>query len=108
MKRIHLGELEELVLLMVGVLHDEAYGVGIKEEIEQRTGRKVNISAVHTALRRLENKGFARSRLGGATATRGGRRKRFFTLTISGKAALDHIYVVRSQLWQQIPKIKFA
>lgn len=107
MHRTNLGELEELVLLMVGVLHDEGYGVSIKAEIEKQTGRIINISALHSSLKRLEDKGYVRSRLGGATATRGGRRKRFFELTISGKAALDQIHLVRSQLWQQIPKIKF-
>lgn len=108
MYRTNLGELEELVLLMVGVLHNEGYGVSIKEEIEKRTGRIINISALHTALKRLEDKGYVRSRLGGATATRGGRRKRFFELTISGKAVLDQTRLLRDQLWQQIPNIKFT
>ena len=53
MHRIHLGEFEELVLLLVAVLHGNAYGVSVMEEIEQQTGRSVNISAVHAALRRL-------------------------------------------------------
>ena len=108
MHRTNLGELEELVLLMVGVLHNDGYGVSIKEGIEERTGRIINISALHSSLKRLEDKGYVRSRLGGATATRGGRRKRFFELAISGKAALDQIYLTRSQLWQQIPKIRFT
>ena len=108
MQRTYLGEFEELVLLIVGILHDEAYGVAVLEEIEKQTGRKNNISAVHSALRRLEEKGFTRSRMGGATAMRGGRRKRFFSLTVAGKGALDRVHSIRDRLWHQIPKISFS
>ncbi len=107
MERINLGEFEEIVLLLVGVLQDEAYGVAIMEELEKQTGRRVNISAVHSALRRLEQKGFVTSHLGGATTKRGGRRKRLFKLTGAGVQMLAQARELRNNLWRQIPKIAF-
>ncbi|MDX2245368.1 MAG: PadR family transcriptional regulator [Bacteroidia bacterium] len=108
MGRAYLGEFEELVLLMVGVLNEEAYGVAIQDEIKGKADRSVNISAVHTALHRLEEKGYVKSYMGGATAERGGRRKRLFSLTASGKHALDQTRELRNELWQNIPKIAFS
>ena len=105
MKGTYLGELEELILLTVGVLYQNAYGVAIQSEIENQVGRKLNISAVHAVLKRLEDKGFITSSLGGATEERGGRRKRLFTLTSMGKKALDVANEMRTQLYNQIPKI---
>lgn len=104
MHRINLGEFEELVLLVVGVLNDDAYGVAVMEEIKNQTQRKINISAVHSALRRLEDKGFLKSAMGGATSERGGRRKRIFQLTHSGKLAINQIKELRNKLWDQIPE----
>ena len=108
MNRTNLGEFEELVLLVVGVLRDEAYGVGVMEEIEKQTGRPVNISAVHTALHRLEDKGYLISKLGGVSSERGGRRKRIFQLTHGGKIALNHVKELRNRLWNQIPDIALS
>ena len=105
MQRINLGEFEELVLLIVAILHNNAYGVAVMEEIESQTGRKINISAVHSALDRLERKGFLKSFIGGATRERGGRRKRFFQITTAGKGALDFIKEQRNRLHDQIPGI---
>jgi len=105
MKRTYLGELEELILLTVGVLYEKAYGVAVMEEIENQAGRKLNISAVHAVLKRLEEKGFIKSAMGGATAERGGRRKRMFQLTSTGKKALEETNEIRSQLFQQLPKM---
>lgn len=105
MKGTHLGEFEELVLLTVGILYDDAYGLGITDEIEQRTSRTVTVSSVHKALMRLEQKGFLHSRMGGATEARGGRKKRLFTITNSGKEALRDARAMRNQLWQAIPKV---
>lgn len=105
MKGINLGEFEELVLLTVGALFEEAYGVSVMAEIKDKTGRGVNISAVHTALKRLEEKGYVKSRMGGATNARGGRRKRFFLLTAAGKQTLDHAQEVRMQFYNRIPKV---
>ena len=105
MKGTHLGEFEELVLLTVGILYDDAYGLGITDEIGQRTGRSVTVSSVHKALMRLEQKGFLHSHMGGATEARGGRKKRLFTITNTGKEALRDTRTMRNQLWQAIPKI---
>ncbi len=103
MKRIYLGEFEEVVLLTIAVLGEGAYGVSITQEIEKQTNRVVDFSSVHTALKRLEEKGFLTSVMGGATKERGGRRKRFFTLTRQGYSALSDIQEVRSRLWSLIP-----
>ena len=107
MREQSIGEFEELVLLMVAALHDEAYGVAILENLELKLGKKVNISAIHVALKRLENKGFATSRFGGITADRGGRRKKFYVITAAGKKVLDAQYSVRTSIYQQIPNISF-
>ena len=103
MARTYLGEFEELVLLIVAVMEGQAYGVGVLEELESQAGRKVNISAVHSALRRLESKGFVKSGWSEATAERGGRRKRLFTITSEGSRALTEVRDVRVNLWRQIP-----
>ncbi len=108
MKGINLGEFEELVLLTVGALYEQAYGVSVMEEIKDKTNRNVNISAVHTALKRLEEKGFVESRMGGATNERGGRRKRYFLLTSEGKKALDQAQEVRMQFYNRIPNMSFG
>lgn len=107
MKEQSLGEFEELVLLMVAALHNEAYGVGILENLEEKLGKRVNISAIHVALKRLEKKGFVHSRFGGITSDRGGRRKRFYLITAFGKRMLDKQYALRTSLYQQIPEISF-
>jgi PadR family transcriptional regulator, regulatory protein PadR len=103
-----LGEFEELVLLMVAALHDEAYGVSILENLESKLAKKLNVSAVHVALKRLEDKGFVTSRFGGITSDRGGRRKKFYVITALGKRMLDDQYALRTAIYQQIPKISFS
>ena len=105
MKGTYLGEFEEIVLLAVGILHGKAYGVSIRQEIENQTARNVNIGAVHTALHRLEAKGYLSSRFGEAEEVRGGKRKRLFTLTIPGMEALREAQAIRKQMWSQLPKI---
>lgn len=105
MQRIYLGELEELILLLVAMLQEDAYGVSVMEELEEQTGRAVNISAIHACLRRLEDKGYVKSHWGSATAERGGRRKRIFTVTLGGIAALEQLKEMRVQLWNQIPSL---
>ena len=75
MKGTHLGEFEELVLLTIGVLKDDAYGIAITLDIKSRTGRTPSIGALHSALSRLEKKGFLNSHMEGATSERRGRRK---------------------------------
>lgn len=106
MKRTQLGEFEEIVLLIIGILGDDSYGVSIKDEIEERTMRKPSIGALHTALNRLEDKGFIKSKEGGATSTRGGRRKRFYKLTNPGKAALTAAKELRTGLYEMVPGLK--
>jgi PadR family transcriptional regulator, regulatory protein PadR len=106
MKGTYLGEFEELVLLTIGSLKDEAYGVSIKLEIETRAGRIPSIGALHSALNRLEKKGFIKSTESGATQERGGRRKRFYSLTAFGRQALSRSYSLRNELIHLIPGLK--
>jgi PadR family transcriptional regulator, regulatory protein PadR len=108
MKQYPLGEFEELVLLMVAALHDKAYGVSILENLEDELHRKLNISAVHVALKRMEYKGFVKSRFGGITEDRGGRRKKFYIITALGKRMLDAQYDLRNSIYKRIPKISFG
>ena len=105
MKGTYIGELEELVLLTVGILYKQAYGVAVMDEIEKQTGRSLNISAVHAVLKRLEEKGLVTSEMSEPTSERGGRRKRVFLLTASGKKALEEANEMRNQLFNQIPKM---
>ena len=104
MKGTYLGEFEEIVLLATGILNNAAYGVSICNEIEHQSGRSVNIGAVHTALHRLEEKGFLKSKFGEATEVRGGKRKRLFTLTSYGIKALREAQELRNNMWSQFPK----
>lgn len=105
MKGTQLGEFEELVLLIVGVIYPEAYGLSIREEIISQTKRKVAIGAVHSSLSRLQEKGFLKSELAEATHERGGRRKRLFSITASGKRALERNHELRNGLYNQIPEM---
>lgn len=108
MSKDFLGEFEELVLTMAGILQDEAYGNAIVNEIKQRIGREVNLSAVHVTLYRLEDKGLVKSTMGGATNQRGGRRKRIFTVTNAGLAMLRTMKEARMDLWKLIPQLKMV
>ena len=103
-----LGEFEELVLLTVAAQHDQAYGVSIKEALEETLEKKINISAIHVALKRMSEKGFVNSRFGGITQDRGGRRKKFYVITSLGKSMLDQQHEVRNALYKKIPKISFG
>lgn len=105
MAKDFLGEFEELVLTMVGILQGDAYGNAIVNEIRERVGRNVNLSAVHVTLYRLEDKGYVKSRMGGATNARGGRRKRIFTVTNAGLATLRAMKEARIDLWKLIPRL---
>jgi DNA-binding PadR family transcriptional regulator len=105
MKGTSLGEFEELVLLSVGILFDDAYGLAIVDELQKKTGRNIMISSVHKALVRLEDKGYLKSRMGGATNVRGGRDKRLYRLTPAGKAVLNEMKDLRNQMWNEVPKM---
>lgn len=103
MKETNLGAFEEVVLLVVGSLRDKAYGVAIKDALEEQTGRPPSIGALHSALYRLEAKGYLKSTEGGATAERGGRRKRFYQISASGKKALQAAHDLRMTFSSRIP-----
>ena len=103
-----LENFEELVLTMVGILGEEAYGNAIVMEIKERVGRDVNLSAVHVTLYRLEDKGHVKSHMGGASKSRGGRRKRIFTITNAGLAMLRTMKDARVDLWKLIPQLKIV
>lgn len=92
-------------MLTVGVLYDEAYGVSIKKEIEDRLSRGVSVGALQTALKRLEEKGYLRSREGEPTEERAGRPKKYFQITALGKRALEYSKTTREQLWRAIPNV---
>jgi len=105
MKGTYIGEFEELVLLSVGILFEDAYGLAIVDELERQTGRTVMISSAHKSLVRLEEKGYLKSRMGGATELRGGRDKRLYQLTQAGKKVLSESRELRNNMWRQIPKV---
>lgn len=104
MKKYQLGEFEELVILTIGILNNQAYSVAIKDEIESRLSRSVSMGALHTALKRLEEKGYLKSAAGEATEERAGRPKRYFEITAMGKKAMQYSKETRDQLWRAIPK----
>ena len=105
MRKYQLGEFEEVVMLTVGILYKNAYGVSIKKEIEARLSRNVSVGALQTALKRLEDKGYLRSHEGEATEERAGRPKKFFEITALGKRAMEYTKNTRDELWRAIPEI---
>jgi DNA-binding PadR family transcriptional regulator len=99
-----IGDFEETVMLIVGILGDtEAYAFRISKAFEQRTGRSISIGSVHSTLDRLETKGFVRSSLQNATSERGDRKKRIFVITASGKRVLKESMEFKVQLWKEYP-----
>lgn len=107
MKGTQLGEFEEIVLLTIAALYDDAYSVAVLEEIERRMERSMSIGAIHRTMQRLEEKGLVKSRFGEATSERGGRRKRLFTATPAGERSLLEARAIRNELWADIPKGAF-
>ncbi len=105
MKKYQLGEFEEIVMLTVGVLYKNAYGVSIKKEIESRLSRKVSVGALQSALKRLEDKGYLKSFEGETTEERAGRPKKYFQITAFGKKAMEYTKTTRDELWSAIPKV---
>ncbi len=108
MGKEYLGELEELILLLILMLKEEAYGLAIRKALSEHASRTVTIGAVHGTVNRLESKGFVESTLGGATDERGGRRKRIFTLTNEGKSLLQKSQDVKVNIWRQIPELALS
>ena len=103
MKESKLGDFEETILLIVGILGKEAYAFRIADEFEAQTNRPVSIGAVHSTLNRMADKGFLKSEMSGATAERGGRRKRIYTITGAGQKALEISRELKLSLWDQFP-----
>ena len=103
MKGSNLGEFEELVLLTIAALVSDAYSVAVCDELEKHTGRVAKLGVVHAVLNRLEEKGLVKSRMGESTSARGGKRKRYYEVTHTGKVALTKAREVRESLWNSIP-----
>jgi len=103
MKETRLGEFEEVILLLVGILGEGAYAFKIGEEFALKTGRAVSIGSVHSTLSRLETKGFLKSAMGEPSAVRGGRRKRIYEITALGQQVLKSARNLRISLWNQFP-----
>lgn len=103
-----LGAFEELVLLAVGSLGDEAYGVAIKETLQEKIGKNPSIGALHSALYRLEDKGCVTSEEGGATTERGGRRKKFYRLTAYGINMLEEANQLRMEFARNVPGLNLS
>jgi len=95
-----LGEFEHLVLVAILRLREDAYGVTIRQEIENRAGRDVSIGAIYTTLERLEQKGYVKSRRGDPTPERGGKAKRYFKLTAPGSKALYESRTTFDDMWR--------
>jgi PadR family transcriptional regulator PadR len=101
----YLGEFELMVLLALIRLGENAYGVPISREIEQRSGREVALGSVYAALERLEEKGLATSMLGDPTAERGGRAKRYFRVTAQGLREVKETQRALVSLWRGLPEL---
>lgn len=102
-----LGELEEIVVMIVAILDGEAYSVGIINEMKDRLDREVSLGAIQTVLKRLENKGLLKSEFGRATNERGGKKKRLYEITAEGQEIIDQTREQRNALWEAIPKLSF-
>lgn len=98
-----LGELEELVMLAVARLDDEAYGATVRGELAERAGRSVVIATVYVTLMRLEDKGLVRSRMSDPEPVPGGKARRLFRLTRKGARALWETRRVHERMWEGIP-----
>lgn len=105
MRGTNLGEFEEVVLLSVAILDDDAYGNSIKNEIKKRLGRNPSIGALHASLGRLEEKGFLESVEGETTPERGGRRKRYYKVTRTGVKAMQKVKNIRDGMWESVPEV---
>ena len=105
MKETGLGEFQEIVLLAILILGEDAYGAKIQNEISERLNRNISRGALHAVFTRLTEKNYIESTYGGATAERGGRRKRYYTVTNLGKNALNEAKTIRDEMWSLVPKI---
>lgn len=105
MTDLYLGEFEQVVLLAILRLGEDAYAIPIREEIESRTGRSVARGALYTALDRLETKRYLKSRMSEPLAERGGRSRRYFTVSPVGLAALRSSRRALLQLWSGLERL---
>ena len=101
MKGERLGEFEELILLAVASGSNEASGVSIQETLERDAGRPASLGAIYAALDRLARKGMVESWLGDPTPVRGGRRKRFYTVTRAGRRSVEDSKRIRERMWEK-------
>lgn len=108
MKKTKLGEFEELVLMTVVVLQENAYGVEIKRELESRLNETLSVGSIQSALKRMEEKSFLTSEFGEATQKRGGKRKRIYKATPYAHKVLQDMKDVRAQLWAAMPATQQA
>ena len=97
-KKDFLGEFEELVLLAIRKLSKNAYGVTIRQVIEEKAGRPTSYGAIYATLERLEKKGYISSRQGSPTAERGGRAKKYYKVEAAGEKALNDTETARSNI----------
>lgn len=107
MKGTYLGEFEEIVMLTIAALGEEAYGLAIKKELEEQTERKISISAVHAACNRLEKKEFLIAYFGDKSQKRGGKRKKIYKVSLKGQQAINTAHELRQRLWKRIPGTNF-
>ena len=90
-------------MLAIAALELEAYGLAIKKELEEQTGRNISISAVHAACNRLETKGLLTSDFGEKSEMRGGKRKKIYSVSLKGQAALTEAFQLRQRMWNRLP-----
>ncbi|MEM1407623.1 MAG: helix-turn-helix transcriptional regulator [Bacteroidota bacterium] len=105
MKKSRLGEFQELILMTVIVLQEEAYGMEIQRDLEARLNERLSVGAIQTALKRMEEKGFLVSEWGEATQKRGGKRKRIYKATPYAHRVLREMKELRAQLWNAMPEL---
>lgn len=101
-KEKFLGEFEQMAMLALVQLGSDAYGAKIRQLLHSEVNRNVAIGAIYSTLERLEKKGMVISQLGEATAERGGRPKRFFSITAQGQTALKRARAAMDTLWQDV------
>jgi DNA-binding PadR family transcriptional regulator len=102
----YLGEFEQLVLLALARLGDEAYGVTIRQTLVDRAGRRASFGAIYSTLRRLEQKGLVRSAFGSPEPVRGGRAKKYVALTPRGRAALRGAHAALIRMAEGVPGLR--
>ena len=103
-----LSRTEELILLAVCHLGDDAYGITIRDYLEKSAGQKLSIGGIYVPLDRLVRKGFLKTRQGDPTPKRGGMSKRYYRITAKGVTALKETRRVNNLLWKKIPKLTFV